>query len=76
MKRSEFTHAVTHQFGATGDVLLRDLVIPSLGNVTPAAALDAGLPARQVWDALCDEMDVPLADRVPVRLPQPKPQHS
>lgn len=71
MKRSEFTHAVAHQFGATGDVLLRDLVIPSLGNLTPFAALEAGTSARSVWDALCDEMDVPASQRVPVRLPQP-----
>lgn len=72
MKRSEFSYAISHQFGATGDVLLRDLVIPSLGNRTAAQALDAGETPRAVWDALCREMDVPLAERVPVRLPQPR----
>ena len=72
MKRSEFAFAVGHQFGATGDVLLRDLVIPALGNRTAAQALDAGETPRVVWDALCVEMDVPVADRVPVRLPQPR----
>lgn len=72
MKRSEFSYAVTHQFGVTGDVLLRDLVIPALGNQTPLQALAAGVSPRSVWDALCVEMDVPAAERVPVRLPQPR----
>lgn len=72
MKRSEFSYAVQHQFGATGDVLVRDLVIPALGNRTAIEALERGESARSVWDALCSEMDVPLHNRVPVRLPQPK----
>ncbi len=72
MKRSEFSHAVEHQFGANGQVLLRELVIPALGNRTAVEALDAGDEPREVWGALCDEMDVPLAERVPVRLPQPR----
>lgn len=72
MKRSEFAHAVAHQFGEHGSVLVRELVIPSLGNQTPEQALAAGGEARQIWSALCEAMDVPLAQREPVRLPQPR----
>ncbi|MFM6974236.1 MAG: DUF3046 domain-containing protein [Agromyces sp.] len=72
MKRSEFAHAVEHLFGANGAVLLRDLVIPALGNQTPTQALEAGESPRVVWDALCTEMDIPASQRVATRLPQPK----
>ncbi len=72
MKRSEFSYAVQHQFGASGEVYLRDLVIPALGNRTPLQALEAGETPRSVWEALCTEMDVPRSQRVPVRLPQPR----
>ena len=70
MKLSEFSFAVRTQFGATADVLTRELVLPSLGNQTAAQALAAGAEPRQVWDALCDATDVPIEQRVATRLPQ------
>ena len=70
MKLSEFHHAVSHQFGAHGAVLLRDLVLPTLGNRSAAEAIDAGIDTGTVWAALCEAADVPQAARVPVRLPQ------
>mgnify|MGYP000905969415 FL=1 len=40
-------------------MLVRDSVIVALGNRTPEAALEAGIPAGEVWLALCRAQDVP-----------------
>ncbi|MDZ8171317.1 DUF3046 domain-containing protein [Microbacterium xanthum] len=63
MRRSEFRRAVDDEFGARGGALLDDLVIPGIGDRTATDALDAGIPPREVWLALCVEMDVPEARR-------------
>ena len=51
--------------------LARDHVVGALGNRSPQAALDAGTPPREVWLALCRDMDVPqehwLGKEAPVR---------
>lgn len=44
--------------------LARDHVIGVLGNRTTVEALDAGIPPRQVWVALCEDMDVPESRRL------------
>lgn len=59
MKVSEFHRAVSDEFGAFGRVLVRDSVIVALGNRTPQDALDAGIPAGEVWLALCRAQEVP-----------------
>lgn len=59
MKVSEFHRAVADEFGAFGRVLVRDTVLVALGNRTADAALAAGVPAREVWLALCRAQDVP-----------------
>ena len=59
MRRSEFDRALGDEFGAGGATLLRDLVIGALGDRTGREALDAGTPPRDVWLALCAEMQVP-----------------
>lgn len=59
MKLSEFTRAVDDEFGAFGRVLLRDTVVLELGGRTPQEALAAGVPARDVWLALCRVQEVP-----------------
>jgi hypothetical protein len=41
-------------------VLLRDTVIVTLGNRTAEQALAAGIPAREVWIALCHVQEVPV----------------
>ena len=61
MKLSEFTRAVAEEFGAFGRVLLRDTVVVELGNRTPEQALAAGMPARDVWLALCRVAGGPAA---------------
>lgn len=70
MQLSEFNELVVQVFGRMqGRSLIQDLVLPELGDRTSAEAIDAGVPVRDIWAALCDAMDVPqrqrwLADRV------------
>ncbi len=63
MRRSEFERAVRAEFGPRAPALLADLVLPRLGDRTAAGALEAGLPPREIWLALCAETDVPVERR-------------
>jgi hypothetical protein len=63
MRRSEFARAVTAEFGARGDALVADLSLAGMSYRTAAQALDDGEDVRDVWLALCEEADVPLARR-------------
>ncbi|CED91503.1 DUF3046 domain-containing protein [Actinomyces succiniciruminis] len=63
MKHSEFWRAVDTVFGsAYGRSLAQDLVLSGIGR-TSAEALEAGVPPRDVWHALCDDTDRSEADR-------------
>lgn len=60
MRLSEFWLAMGDEFGdAYGRVLAHDLVLGELAGRTAEQALKAGVPARQVWEALCRASDVP-----------------
>jgi hypothetical protein len=59
MKLTEFRRAIDDEFGAMARVLMHDSVIVELGNRTPEEALAAGIPAREVWFALCRSEQVP-----------------
>jgi hypothetical protein len=63
MRQSEFDQRVSERFGRYADSLLRDLVLPELGGRTGNEALAAGTDPRDVWRALCDAKEVPLAER-------------
>ncbi len=63
MRRSEFERAVAAEFGPRASALLVDLVLPTIDDRTAAQAIAAGVPPREVWLALCDEMDVPAERR-------------
>jgi hypothetical protein len=52
--------------------LAADLVIGALGGRTASEALDAGLPPREVWDALCDAMEVTDDQRWAYRTAKPR----
>jgi hypothetical protein len=70
---SEFWRAVDQVFGAGyGAVVTRDVVLERLGGRSAADALDAGIDAREVWDALCDAQDVPLDRRHGKGLQEPR----
>ena len=73
MRLSEFNRAVEHEFGAAyGRQLVSELVILELGTRTAAQAIAAGVPPREAWLALCEEMDVPEARRHGAGLVEPK----
>lgn len=63
MRRSEFLRAVDVEFGGRASSLVSDLVLTQMGDRTAAEALAAGVPPREIWLALCAEMDVPLERR-------------
>ena len=64
VRLSQFWILMEDEFGPTYAVsLARDLALDALGGRTAQEALDAGLPPRQVWLALCDAQDVPEARR-------------
>jgi hypothetical protein len=71
VKVSEFHRAVADEFGPFGRVLVRDTVVVALGNRTAEAALEAGVPAREVWLALCAVQNVPRERWHGVGLPDP-----
>jgi hypothetical protein len=64
VRYSEFRELVDEVFGpGYGRALVREQVLPRLGQRTPAEALEAGVEPRDVWHALCDALDVPDAQR-------------
>jgi len=64
MLLSDFWSLLDDVFGpAYSRTLARQLVLTDIGDRTAAAALDDGVPPRDVWHALCKAMDVPEAAR-------------
>ena len=73
MRLSEFTRAVSEEFGdGYGRVLLNDLVLTELGGRTAERALGDGEPPRTVWLALCRATDVPENRWYGAGLPRPR----
>lgn len=63
MRQSEFQRACAEEFGVDyGRVLVRDHWLAALGG-TAQEALDRGVSARDVWQALCVDLDVPIERR-------------
>ncbi|WP_309067886.1 DUF3046 domain-containing protein [Microbacterium sp.] len=71
MRRSEFLRAVDDEFGARATTLLGDLVLPGIGR-SALDALEAGIPPREIWLALCEETDVPVERRYGVGRLEPR----
>jgi hypothetical protein len=60
VRLSQFWVLMEDEFGPTyAASLARDLALDALGGRTGQEALDAGVPPREVWLALCDAQDVP-----------------
>ena len=55
---------MTEEFGrAYAASLARDHTLTALDSRTADEALAAGLPPRQVWEAICDDLEVPPEGR-------------
>ncbi|WP_193598674.1 DUF3046 domain-containing protein [Microbacterium sp. YJN-G] len=71
MRRSEFLRAVEDEFGGRANSITHDLVLSALGS-TALEALEAGVPPRDIWLAVCDETDVPAGRRYGVGRLEPR----
>ncbi len=64
MRLSEFRGLVHEVFGETyASTLCREMALTRLDSLTADEALARGVAPRDVWHALCDQMDVPDAQR-------------
>ncbi|WP_336031425.1 DUF3046 domain-containing protein [Geodermatophilus sp. FMUSA9-8] len=64
MRLQEFWSRLDDRFGSMrAQSVARDHVFSVLGGRTAVEALEAGLPVRRVWLAICEEFDVPLKER-------------
>ncbi|MEO6711818.1 MAG: DUF3046 domain-containing protein [Mycobacteriales bacterium] len=64
MKISEFWRRMEKRFGARyAASVAQDLVISQLGGRTVLAALADGIAPKDIWTAVCEAAEVPVADR-------------
>jgi hypothetical protein len=64
VRLQEFWSRLDRQFGSMrAQSLTRDHVFASLGGRTAVDAIEAGLPIRKVWLAICEEYEVPPKER-------------
>ncbi len=64
MRLQEFWSRLDAQFGAMrAQSVSRDHHFSSLGGRSAVEAIDAGVPVRKVWLAICEAYDVPPKER-------------
>ena len=64
MRLQEFWSRLDRQFGSMrAQSVARDHVFGALGGRTALQAIEAGLPVRKVWLAICEEYEVPVKER-------------
>ena len=64
MRLQEFWSRLDAQFGTMrAQSVARDHVFTVLGGRSAAEAIDAGVPVRKVWLAVCEDFDVPVKER-------------
>jgi hypothetical protein len=64
VRLQDFWSRMRGQFGPLrAETVARDHVFGTLGGRSAVEAIDAGLPVRRVWLAVCEEYDVPAKDR-------------
>ncbi len=64
VRLQDFWTRLHEQFGSMrADSVSRDHVFSALGGRSAVEAIDAGLPVRRVWLAICEEFDVPRKER-------------
>lgn len=60
MRITMFRRRMSDEFGQVrAEMVARDHVLSALGGRTPDQALEAGLPVKEIWLAVCDAFDVP-----------------
>ena len=59
MPRREFLRDGEDDFTSRTSAWFHDLVLTPFGGRTAKEALASGVPPREIWFALCDEMEVP-----------------
>ncbi|HMT33275.1 MAG TPA: DUF3046 domain-containing protein [Dermatophilaceae bacterium] len=65
MRHSELWTRLRDEFGPTYAVTLaQDHYVTALGNRTAQEALADGIPPRQIWEALCEDLGVPTERRL------------
>ncbi|WP_130344576.1 DUF3046 domain-containing protein [Herbihabitans rhizosphaerae] len=64
MRTTVFRQLLADEFGRVrADMMARDHVFSDLGGRTVDQALDAGLPPKEIWRAVCDAFQVPQERR-------------
>ena len=64
VRLQEFWSRLDRRFGAMrAQSVTRDHVFAVLGGRTAVEAIEAGVPVRRVWLAICEEYDVPPKER-------------
>ncbi|MDN5789519.1 MAG: DUF3046 domain-containing protein [Micrococcales bacterium] len=65
MRMSHFWTLMEDEFGtAYSGSLVRDHVLGALGDRTALVALADGVEPRRVWEAICQDMDIPEERRL------------
>lgn len=65
MRLSEFWALMEQEFdGPYGRSLAASHVIHALDDQTVADAIERGVPVRRVWEALCDDLQIPQQRRM------------
>jgi hypothetical protein len=60
VRASEFWELMRGEFGESyADTLAREHVVSTLGERTPVQALAAGIDPREIWLAMCADLQVP-----------------
>jgi hypothetical protein len=64
MRITVFQRMMAEEFGSTrAATLARDHVFSGLGGRTVEQALEAGIPAKEIWQTVCAAFDVPRERR-------------
>jgi hypothetical protein len=64
VRLQEFWSRLDAQFGSMrAQSVARDHVFAVLGGRSAADAIEAGVPVRKVWLAVCEDFDVPPRER-------------
>lgn len=64
MRHTELWERLDHHLGASySRTWARQQVLGALGHRTPLEALEAGVPPKQVWAAVCEALELPASER-------------